>query len=410
MQQSMDAASPLLNVYRRSDLVMTHGEGCYLFDKEGKKYLDFASGIAVNSLGHSHPSLVKALQAQAEKLWHCSNLFHTDILDRYAAALVQISSWADKVFFCSSGSEAVESMLKTIRRYQHLKTTPPSRGSRNGEVVSVGGKTKILVAEGAFHGRSLGALSACFHTPSREGFEPLLPGFEPLPFNNIAALEKAATDDVGGILLETIQGEGGIRAHSDDYLQAARRICDERGIILALDEVQCGFGRTGNLFAFEKSGIAPDIVTLAKGIGGGFPLAAMLTTDKIAEAMTPGSHGSTYGSNPLAMAVGEAVLKEITKPGFLSRVKRMGELLKNELQKLCTEFPTLFSEARGEGLLLGITLTKPETKYDFSAALRKNGLLVAPAVTGVLRILPPLIIEESHINEAAAIIRQVSKG
>lgn len=396
MQQSMDASSPLLNVYRRSDLVMTEGAGCYLFDKSGKKYLDFASGIAVNSLGHSHPALVKALQTQAEKLWHCSNLFHTDILDDYAAKLVKTSRFADKVFFCSSGSEAVESMLKTIRRYQHVKGNPK--------------RTRILVAEGAFHGRTLGALSACFHTPSRTGFEPLLPGFEPLPFNDITALEKAATDDVGGILLETIQGEGGIRAHSDEYLQAARKLCDERGIVLALDEVQCGFARTGSLFAFEKSGIAPDIVTLAKGIGGGFPLAAMLTTNKIAEAMTPGSHGSTYGSNPLAMAVGDAVLNEITKPDFLLRVKKMGELLKGELQKLCAEFPSLFTEARGEGLLLGIILAKPEIKYDFAGALRENGLLVAPAVTGVLRILPPLVIEETHINEAAAIIRRVSKG
>lgn len=386
--------SPLLNVYRRSDLVMAKGEGVYLFDTSGKRYLDFAAGIATNAMGHAHPVLVKALQAQAATLWHCSNAYHTPPLDDFAAALTKASGFY-KVFFGSSGTEVVEAALKILRRYQYMR----------GETK----RTRFIVAEGGFHGRTMGALSACGHAKSREGFEPLVPGFDVVPFNDAAALESAITPETAAIFVETIQGEGGVRAHSPDYLQAARRLADQHGLLLALDEIQCGYGRTGHLFAFEDMGMRPDLVTVGKGIGNGFPLAAVLMTERAASGMTPGSHGSTYGSNPLAMAVGGTVLEILSAPGFLEGVRSIGALLKAELQSLADDFPGLYAEVRGTGLMLGLHLQPGVDKYALATRLRDSGLLVAPAVTEVLRIVPPLIITEAHVAEALDSLRDVSQ-
>ncbi len=372
---------------------MARGEGVYLYDTQGTRYLDFAAGIATNSLGHAHPSLVHALQTQATQLWHCSNAYHTPPLDRFAASLTQASGF-DKVFFCSSGTEAVEAALKILRRSQYM------RGQTE--------RTRFIVAEGGFHGRTMGALSACGHAASREGFEPLVPGFDVVPFNDIAALEAAITPQTAAIFVETIQGEGGVRAHDAVYLQAARRLADQHGVWLALDEIQCGYGRTGTLFAYELAGIQPDLITCAKGIGGGFPLAGVLMRDAVAEGMTPGSHGSTYGSNPLAMAVGQAVLDILTATDFLPQVQRRGAQLKAELQTLAETFPTLYANVRGVGLMLGLHLQPGVAKAQLTTALRQAGLLVAPAVTDVLRIVPPLIITEADIAEALRILRSVS--
>ena len=385
--------SPLLNVYRRSDIVMARGEGAYLFDTSGKRYLDFAAGIATNALGHTHPAVVKALQEQAASLWHCSNAYHPPPLDAFAEDLTNASGF-DKVFFGSSGTEVVEAALKILRRYQYMR----------GETKRV----RFIVAEGGFHGRTMGALSACGHAKSREGFEPLVPGFDVVPFNDIAALEAAITDDTAAIFVETIQGEGGVRAHSAEYLQAARQLADQHGVLLALDEIQCGYGRTGTLFAFEASGIRPDLVTVGKGIGNGFPLAAVLMTTRAASGMTPGSHGSTYGSNPLAMAVGQAVLNVMTAPEFLPRVRQIGAHLKAELHAIATDFPALYDDVRGTGLMLGLHVRTGVDKYALSTQLRDAGLLVAPAVTEVLRVVPPLVITETEVAEAMAIMRHVS--
>jgi acetylornithine/N-succinyldiaminopimelate aminotransferase len=388
------ASSPLLPIYRRSNILMVRGEGAYLYDDTGKEYLDFASGIATNALGHGHPAMLAALHGQADQLWHCSNLFRNQPLEDFAA-LLAANSFAEKIFFCSSGTEAVEAAIKTLRRYHFVR----------GDVQ----RTDIIAVDGAFHGRTTGALAACSNPASQEGFRPLMGGVTHAPFHDIAALEAAITDNTAGVLLETIQGEGGVREHSAEYLQAVRKICDAHGILLFLDEIQCGYGRTGSLFAYEQAGITPDIVTCAKGMGGGFPLAAMLTTNRASEGMTAGTHGSTYGSNPLACAVGLAVLQEMLKPDFLPHVMRMGEMLRAELQGLVDDFPATFTQARGRGLMLALALTESTDKYALSARLRDAGLIVAPAVAHVLRILPPLIITQKHITQAMTILRSALK-
>jgi acetylornithine/N-succinyldiaminopimelate aminotransferase len=388
------APSSLLPVYRRSDILMVRGEGAYLYDDTGKEYLDFASGIATNALGHSHPVLLAALHAQADMLWHCSNLFRNRPLEAFAELLVE-NSFAESIFFCSSGTEAVEAAIKTIRRFHYVR----------GELH----RTDIIAVEGAFHGRTTGALAACSNPASQIGFAPLMAGFSHAPFHDIAALEAHITPTTAGIMLETIQGEGGVREHSVAYLRAVRELCDAHGILLFLDEIQCGYGRTGQLFAFEAAGIIPDIATCAKGIGGGFPLAAMLATHHAAQGMTVGTHGSTYGSNPLACAVGEAVLRELLKPDFLTNVVRVGDYLKVQLQTLVDDFPALFTDVRGQGLMLGVELSPQVDKAVFTARLREAGLLIAPAVTHVLRILPPLIITEAQCDAALRLLRQVAE-
>ncbi len=385
----MNATLAIMPVYRRTDITMIRGEGCYLFDDKGKRYLDFSTSIAVNSLGHAHPHLVRALQEQAATLWCCGNAFSNPGLIRLAERLVA-ATFADMVFFCSSGAEAVECAVKIIRRHHHMNGQPE--------------RFRIITFEGGFHGRTMTGISAGGNASAREGYAPLLDGFDRVPFNDIDAVKSAITRETAGILIEPIQGEGGVRVADPAFLRKLRLLCDERGLLLCFDEVQCGSGRTGTFLASEPTGAAPDIATIAKGIGGGFPLAACLATEKAAACMTPGSHGSTYGANPLAMAAGNAVLDVMGKPGFYEHVKKMGAKLKAELEKQVAAFPHLLHEVRGEGLMLGLRTHVPAA--DFAAALRERGLLTAPAVgDSVIRILPPLVVEAHHIDKAIIYLR-----
>jgi len=383
------AISPLLPVYNRADVTMVRGEGVYLIDDAGKRYLDFASGIAVNSLGHCHPHLVAALTEQVKTLWHCSNLYQAPGLLRLAERLTE-ASFADTVFFTNSGAEAVECGIKMIRRYHSAKGMP---------------RPHIITAQGSFHGRTLACISAGQNKRAIEGYAPLLPGFDQVEFNNLEALQAAVTPQTGGILLETVQGEGGIRPHGKEYLQGVRRIADQHDILLFLDEVQCGMGRTGSLFAFEPYGITPDICSVAKGIGSGFPLGACLATVRAGSGMTMGSHGGTYSGNPLATSVGNAVLDILLAEGFLAQVTRIGECLRAELQRLADEFTFLIPEVRGVGLMLGIKTSVPPAQ--FVTRLRENGLLtVASSGDNVIRFVPPLIITEEDVKKAIAVVRK----
>lgn len=371
----------LLPVYNRADVVMVRGEGVYLYDEDGARYIDCAAGIAVNALGHCHPHLVRALTEQAGQLWHCSNLYRTRGNERLAERLTQ-HSFADKVFFTNSGAEAVECGIKMIRRYHAMQ------GSA---------RPRIITVNGGFHGRTLACISAGKSPRATEGCEPLLEGFDQVPFQDSDALEAAIGPQTGGILLETVQGEGGIRPHSIAYLQAVRRLADAHGLLLFLDEVQCGMGRTGKLFAFEEAGIVPDICSVAKGIGGGFPLGACLATAHAASAMSVGSHGGTYGGNPLAMAVGNAVLDILLQEGFFERVCVVGEAFCSMLTEVASMFPRSLGEVRGKGLMLGVaTLQDPR---HFVTVLRSHGVLaVAAERDNIIRFLPPLIISQEHIG------------
>jgi acetylornithine/N-succinyldiaminopimelate aminotransferase len=382
--------SSILPVYRRSDITMVRGEGVYLYADTGKEYLDFAAGIAVNSLGHSHPKLVEALKEQAEKLWHCSNLYFTDGLIKLADRLID-HSCADKVFFCCTGLEAVECGIKMTRRYHYIKGNPQ--------------KNRIITMEGGFHGRSLATIFAGGNKAIQEGFEPRVDGFEQVAFNDIEVIKEAITEETAGVLIEPIQGEGGVRVADKAYLHALRDLCHAHDILLFFDEIQCGMGRSGALFIHEQMDVKPDIISIAKGIGSGFPLGACLANDKAASGMTPGSHGSTYGSNPLAMAVGNAVLDIMLEEGFISHVVRMGALLKQQLTKLSSQHPSLVKEVRGEGLILGLVLEVDN--YAFCEALRHAGLLTAAATNNTIRIVPPLIIQEKHVEKAVSIINEV---
>ncbi len=377
--------------YNRADLAFDRGEGAYLFSTDGRRYLDFAAGIAVNSLGHSHPHLVKALEEQGRKLWHVSNLYRIPEGERLAERLCG-ASFADKVFFGNSGAEAIECGIKICRKY-HDDTGNPNRW-------------KIIGANGAFHGRTLTALAAAGNPKYLAGFAPDVPGFVHVAFNNLNELRAAIDDETAAILVEPIQGEGGIRAGSRDYIKALREICDEYGLLLFFDEVQCGMGRTGKLFAHEWAGITPDVLATAKGIGGGFPLGACLATDKASAGMTAGTHGSTYGGNPLAMAIGNAVLDVMLAPGFLEGVERTGRKLKAKLEELVRRHPKVFVEVRGEGLIQGLRCDPPAG--EIQVALRNAGLLTVTAAENVIRIVPPLIIGEQEIAEAAAIIDKVA--
>jgi acetylornithine/N-succinyldiaminopimelate aminotransferase len=385
--------SSVLPVYRRSNITIIRGEGVYLFSPDGKRYLDFASGIAVNALGHCHPHLVKALKAQAETLWHCSNMYQMPGLSRFADRLIA-ECFADKVFFCNSGGEAVECGLKMIRKFHDANDKPE--------------RYRVITMEGGFHGRTLACISAGGNDIARKGYEPLVDGFDRVPFGDLAAVEAAITPETAAVLAEPIQGEGGIRVASHEFLQGLRKICDQRGLLLFIDEVQCGMGRTGKLFAFEHAGIKPDIVSVAKGIGNGFPLAACLATEQAAWGMTPGSHGSTYGSNPLAMAVGNAVLDIMLAPGFFDHVVQMGSLLKTGLQNTVERFPKVLAEVRGMGLMMGVKTHVP--LMEMVDRLRAQGLLTAPAEDHVIRIVPPLIVEEEQIQEALAKLSNACEG
>lgn len=384
--------SAVLPVYRRSNITISRGEGVYLFAPDGTQYLDFAAGIAVNSLGHCHPHVVAALKKQADILWHCSNMYQVPQLNELAERLTS-SCFADKVFFCNSGGEAVECGLKILRKYHDVNGNPE--------------RFRVITMEGGFHGRSFACISAGGNEVARSGYAPLLDGFDRVEFNNLAAVEAAITPETAAILVEPIQGEGGIREAKPEFLRGLRKLADKYGLLLFIDEVQCGMGRTGSLFAHQQAGVIPDIVSAAKGIGNGFPLGACLTTNKVAACMKAGTHGSTYGSNPLAMAVGNAVLDVMLAPKFFTHVEKIGELLKDELSAVARDFSDIFVDVRGRGLILGMKVNIPH--IPFVEKLRENGLFTSPAEDNVIRITPPLIIEEKHVREAIDIIRKTAK-
>jgi acetylornithine/N-succinyldiaminopimelate aminotransferase len=383
--------TPLMPVYPRCDVRPVRGEGCWLIGEDGRRFLDFASGIAVNALGHGHPVLVNAIAKQAATLMHVSNLYGSPQGEHFAQRLVD-ASFADTVFFTNSGAEAVECAIKTARRYHYANGNP--------------GRFKIISFENAFHGRTLGTISATNQPKMRDGFEPLLPGFQVVKFNDLAAAEAAIDDSTAGFLVEPIQGEGGVTPATPEFLQGLRRLCDEKGLLLILDEVQCGYARTGKMWGYEHYGIEPDILASAKGIGAGFPLGACLATEEAAKGMVFGTHGSTYGGNPLAMAAGEAVLDVIQAPGFMEHVNAMGDRLRGALEQLIPNHDAIFESVRGKGLMLGLRL-KFESR-DFVAHLRdRHGLLTVSAGDNVVRVLPPLILDESHIAEC---IERLSAG
>jgi acetylornithine/N-succinyldiaminopimelate aminotransferase len=374
--------SPLLPVYARAPVAFDRGEGAWLIGSDGERYLDFGSGVAVNALGHAHPHLVRALTEQAARVWHTSNLFRIPDGERLAQRLVD-STFADLVFFTNSGAEAIEAAIKIARRYHSGRGQPE--------------RFRILTFEGAFHGRTLAAIAAGGQAKHLDGFGPKVDGFDQVPFGDHDALERVVTPETGAILIEPIQGEGGVRPVPPQCLRGLRRLCDERGMLLIFDEVQTGVGRTGRLFAYEWSGVAPDVMAVAKGIGGGFPLGACLATAAAGEAMAVGSHGSTFGGNPLAMAVGNAVLDVVLAPDFLPHVECMGLLLKQRLAELKDRHPAVIAEIRGQGLLLGLRTHVPNA--DLVARTRDQKLLTIAAGDNVVRLLPPLIVTEEDVAE-----------
>jgi len=383
----------ILPVYGNPTLAFARGEGCYLWSEDGRRYLDFGSGIAVCSLGHCHPHLVKTLQDQAATLWHCSNIYRIPLQERLAKRLVD-ASFADYAFFSNSGAEAIEATIKITRKY-HDETGNPDRW-------------RIITVNGAFHGRTLTCISAAGNPKYLKGFTPVVEGFDHVAFGNLNELRAAITDNTAGIMIEPIQGEGGIRASSMDYLKQLRTVCDEFGLLLIFDEIQCGMGRTGKLFAHEWAGITPDVLATAKGIGGGFPLGATLVTKKAAIGMTQGVHGTTFGGNPLAMAVGNGVLDVMMAPGFLDKVTQVGRRLQATLSDIVARHRSVFEEVRGSGLILGLKCVLPNT--DVINALQEAGLLTIAAADNVIRIIPPLVIDETHIAEAADILDKVAKS
>ena len=375
--------SPLLPTYARADLAFERGEGAWLVAEGGERYLDFGAGIAVNALGHAHPHLVEALTRQAGRLWHTSNLYRIPEGERLAARLTQ-ASFAELVFFANSGAEANEAAIKMARKH-HAVSGQPER-------------IRIITFEGAFHGRTLATLAAGGQEKYLEGFGPRVEGFDQVPFGDLEAAEAAITPETAAIMVEPIQGEGGVRPAPPAFLRSLRDLCDRHGLLLVVDEVQTGVGRTGKLFAHEWSGIAPDILSAAKGIGGGFPLGACLATAEAGKGMTAGTHGTTFGGNPLAMAVGNAVLDVVLEPGFLDHVQRMGLLLRQRLAELSDRHPGLIGEVRGAGLMLGLKARVPST--DILAAARAERLVVLTAGDNVVRLLPPLVITEAEVAEA----------
>ncbi len=379
--------TPVLPTYSRADLAFERGEGSYLIAENGQRYLDFGSGIAVNALGHAHPHLVAAVTEQAQKLWHTSNLYRIPGQQRLAERLVA-ATFADTVFFTNSGAEALECAIKMTRKFQ----------SHNGHPE----KFRIITFEGAFHGRTLATIAAGGQAKYLEGFGPKVDGFDQVAFGDLAALKAAISPETAGILIEPIQGEGGVRPVPGEFLRALRALCDEHGLLLILDEVQTGVGRTGKLFAHEWAGVTPDIMAIAKGIGGGFPMGACLATERAAAGMVAGTHGSTFGGNPLAMAVGNAVLDVVLAPGFLERVREASLRFKQQLAMLKDEHPGVIEEVRGEGLLLGLKLRVPNT--EFAAALRERHLLAVGAGDNVVRILPPLTVSDAELSEGIAAI------
>jgi acetylornithine/N-succinyldiaminopimelate aminotransferase len=380
---SAAAASHLLPVFARVDLAFERGEGAWLVAANGDRYLDFTSGVAVNALGHAHPVLVKALQEQATKLWHMSNLFKSPDGERLAARLCE-QSFADYVFFANSGAEAMECAIKLTRKHHAAKGHPE--------------RYRIITFEGAFHGRTLATLAATGSAKYLDGFGPPMDGFDQVPLGDLDAVKRAIGPHTAGILVEPVQGEGGVRTAPLSFYKALRQLCDEHGLLLIFDEVQTGMGRTGDLFAYRWVGVTPDVMSLAKALGGGFPIGACLATADAAAGMTPGSHGSTFGGNPLAIAAANAVLDVMLAPGFFDHARRMSLLLKQKLGAVIDRHKDVISEVRGEGLLIGIKAVVPST--DLVAALRDQKLLTVGAGDNVVRFLPPLIVSEAEVEEA----------
>ena len=382
--------SALAKNYNRKKISFKYGKGSFLFSTNGKKYLDFVQGIAVNSLGHANPYLIKAINKQSKKLWHVSNAFIIPESEKLATRLAK-KTFADFIIFQNSGAEATEAAIKVARRYFYSIGQPK--------------KNRVLCVKNSFHGRTLATINASGSKKMTEGFGPKVDGFDHFEFGDHKSLKKSITNRTAAIMVETVMGEGGIKAVPDWCLKGLRKICNKKKILLILDEVQCGIGRSGNFFAFENSKIKPDIVPIAKGIGGGFPLGAVLMNKKVASGMTAGTHGSTFGGNPLAMSVGNAVLDQILKKGFLSNVKKISKYFHSELNKLRKEFPKVIKEVRGVGLLIGLQLHNDQTK--FIQNLMNNKLLTIRAAENVIRILPPLNVKKKEINIAISIIKKV---
>ncbi|MEZ5889453.1 MAG: aspartate aminotransferase family protein [Xanthobacteraceae bacterium] len=375
--------SHLLPTYARVDLAFEQGEGAWLTATDGARYLDFAGGVAVNVLGHAHPALVAALTEQAGKLWHVSNLYRIPEAERLAARLCD-ATFADLVFFCNSGAEAMEGAIKIARKY-HAAGGRPER-------------YRIITFEGAFHGRTLATLAAGGQKKYLDGFGPPVEGFDQVPFGDLDAVKRAITPETAAILIEPVQGEGGVRAPPQGFLRGLRELCDTHDLLLVFDEVQTGIGRTGSFFAYERAGVAPDVMGIAKGLGGGFPVGAVLATAEAGKGMTAGTHGSTFGGNPLAMAVGNAVLDIVLAPGFLAEAQHKALLFKQRLAAVTDRHPGVIREVRGEGLLIGLLAAVPNDKL--VAALRDEKLLAVGAGENVVRLLPPLIVTEAEIAEA----------
>ena len=376
------AITPLMPVYPRSPVRPVRGDGAYLYGEQGEKYLDFAAGIAVNLLGHGHPHLTRAIQDQAATLMHVSNLYGSPQGEAFAQRLID-STFADTVFFTNSGVEAVECAIKTARRYHHAKGNPH--------------KHTLITFSNAFHGRTMATISATDQAKMIDGFAPLLQGFKVVEFDNLEAALAAVDENTAGFLVEPVQGEGGIRPASKEFIAGLRKACDENDLLLVFDEVQCGVARTGYLYAYQHYGVTPDIMASAKGIGGGFPMGACLATEKAARGMVIGTHGSTYGGNPLAMAAGQAVFDIVANDEFLAHVRTMGERLRSALEQMIPNHDNLFDSVRGVGLMLGIKM-KTDSRA-FVTYLRTRGILCVAAGDNVVRVLPPLTITEEHIRE-----------
>jgi len=377
----------VMPTYARTPVSFERGEGAHLYATDGRRFLDFGSGIAVSLLGHSHPALVKAVQDQAAKLWHVSNLYEVPEQKALAKKLTD-NSFADTVFFCNSGAEAMEGTIKTARKYHSANGTPE--------------RYRIIKFEGAFHGRTLATMAAGGQEKILAGFGPKTDGFDQVPFGDLAATKAAIGPETAGILVEPIQGEGGVRMAEHAFLKGLRKLCDDAGILLLMDEVQCGMGRTGKLFAHQWTDITPDVMGVAKGIGGGFPLGAFLATAEAAKGMVAGSHGTTYGGNLMAMAAGNAVADAVLADGFLENVQQVANRMKQGLASISDRFPTVFKGVRGTGLMLGLECVM--VNGDVVAALREQGLLTVPAGDNVVRILPPLVIGDAEIDEGLGMI------
>ena len=383
----MPSQSHMLPAYARVDLAFERGNGVWLTATNGDRYLDFASGVAVNALGHSHPQVVEAITEQAKRVIHVSNLYRIPEGERLAERLCAMS-FADKVFFGNSGAEAMEGVIKMVRKYQSANGHPE--------------RYRIISFEGSFHGRTLATLAAAKNKKHLDGFGPVMDGFDQVPLGDLKALKLAITPETAGIIIEPVQGEGGVRSAPPQFFRELRQICDEHGLLLAFDEVQTGIGRLGEMFGYQKTGVTPDVMALAKGLGAGFPIGAVLATEEAAKGMTPGTHGSTFGGNPLAMAAGNAVLDVMLADGFLDRVKRVGLLFKQRLAEIKDRYPSIIAEVRGEGLLLGLRCVTPNGQL--VDALRDEHLLAVAAGDNVVRLVPPLIVGDDEVGAAMGML------